>query len=150
MSMMIGIEFAHARSDFVAPLWETARNLRDDELRGTVARWLKRLSDSYNLDLPGMEELLEMEDVTVLTSRLDETIEEWRRDAVAEGVAQERVLLRRQTARRFGRETAERIDALLAGVTDWDLLGSVGEWIIDAQTGVELTDRVAALVRRQL
>ncbi len=80
-------------------------------------------------------------------------IEEWRRDAVAEGfaegVAQARVLLRRQTARRFGRETVERIDALLAGVTDWDRFGSVGEWIIDAQTGVELTDRVTVLVRQR-
>ena len=181
VSMMIGIEFAEARPDFVAPLWETARNLGDEQLRDTVARWLKRLNESYNLDLPGMEELLKMQDVTVLTSRLDETIEGWHRDAVAkgyaqgdaggyargraegisrgraegiareraEGIARERALLRRLAAQRFGGETAERVDALLEGVADWDLLGSVGEWIVDAQSGDQLADRVADLVRRQ-
>ena len=150
---MIGIEFAAARPDFVAPLWETARNLGDEQLRDTVARWLKRLNESYNLDLPGMEELLTMQDVTVLTSRLDETIEGWHRDAVAkgraEGIARERALLRRQAAQRFGGETAERVGALLEGVADWDLLGSVGEWIVDARSGDQLADRVADLVRRQ-
>ena len=85
LSMMIGIEFARRRSDLVAPLWETARRVRDPGLRDAVARWLTRLRERYNLDLPGMEELLAMDDVTVLTSRLDETIEEWRREAVAEG-----------------------------------------------------------------
>lgn len=156
MSMMIGIEFARARADFVRPLWETARNLRDDGLRDTVARWLKRLNERYNLDLPGMRELLAMQDVTVLTSRLDETIEEWQREAeargaargVARGVARERALLRRLAARRFGRDTAQRVDALLEGVADWDLLESVGESIIDTTSGVELADRVADLVQR--
>ena len=85
LSMIIGIEFARERSDLVAPLWETARNLGDDDLGDTVARWLRRLNERYNLALPGMEELLAMQDVTVLTSRLDETIEEWQRDAVARG-----------------------------------------------------------------
>ena len=66
-------------------MWKTARNLGDDDLSDTVARWLRRLNERYNLALPGMEELLAMQDVTVLTSRLDETIEEWQREAVARG-----------------------------------------------------------------
>ena len=85
LSMMVGIEFARDRADLVAPLWETVRNLADEELRDAVARWLGRMKRHYNMDLPGLEELLAMEDVTVLTSRLDETIEEWRREAVTEG-----------------------------------------------------------------
>ena len=67
----------------------------DEELRHTVARWLRRLKGKYNLDLPGLEELLEMEDKTILTSRLDETLEGWRRDAHAEG---------RQVGRQVGRQ----------------------------------------------
>ena len=63
ISMIIGIEFARERSDLVAPLWETARNLGDDDLGDTVARWLRRLNERYNLDLPGMEELMAMQDV---------------------------------------------------------------------------------------
>lgn len=142
----------------MAPLWETVRNLDDDQLRDTVARWLRRLNEHYNLALPGLEELLAMEDVTVLTSRLDETIEEWRRDAVAEGhaeghaegvrqaAAHERGLLSRLVARRFGEDVGGRMDALLDGVEDWDLLESVGESIIDARAADELAERVASLV----
>ena len=95
--------------------------------------------------------MLAMEDVTELTSRLDETIEGWRRDALMEGesrgVARFRALLLRQASQRFGVDTAERVDALLGAVSDWDQLASVGESIIDASSGVGLTDRIAALMR---
>ena len=92
-----------------------------------------------------------MQDVTELTSRLDETIEEWRREAVMEGesrvVARQRALLLRQARLRFGAETAERMDALLADTHDWDRLASVGESIIDANLDVDFLDRVVALTR---
>ena len=147
VSMMVGIEFARERGDLVAPLWETVRNL-DADLRATVSRWLRRMDAHYNLDLPGLEELLAMEDVTELTSRLDETIEEWRRDALMEGERRgQRALLLRLASQRFGPQTAERIDALLAGTSDWDRLASVGEAVIDASSGIDLTERVAALMR---
>ena len=177
ISMMVGIEFARERSDLVAPLWETVRNLADERLRQTVLRWLERLNEHYNLALPGLEELLAMEDVTVLTSRLDETIEGWRRDAVAEGLAKglaeglaegreegreegvqqgvrqavthERSLLGRLAARRFGREAGMDLDTLLDGMADWDLLESVGESIIDARSADELTERVGLLIRQR-
>ena len=150
-SMMVGIEFAKERADLVAPLWETVRQLADDELRDTVARWLRRMDAHYNLNLPGLQELLAMEDVTELTSRLDETIEEWRRDALMEGenrgAARSRALLLGLASQRFGVETAERLDGLLGAVSDWDQLASVGESIIDANSGIDLTDRIAALMR---
>lgn len=168
VSMMVGIEFARDRADLVAPLWETVRGLGDGGLRDTVARWLSRLNEHYNLALPGMEELLAMEDVTVLTSRLEETIEGWRRDAVAEGralgralgraegvaegvaegLAKERELLVRQATRRFGGDAGEQVRALLDGVGEWALLASVGESIIDAHTADELAQRLVVLVRR--
>ncbi len=159
MSMIIGIEFARERADLVGPLWETARNLGDDGLGDTVARWLRRLSARYNLNLPGMEELLAMQDVTALTSRLDETIEEWQREAVArglakgrtegrtEGIARQRAMLKRMVARRFGPQRAEEVDALLEGVTDWERLALVGESILDVEEAAELRDRVVSLLR---
>ena len=161
MSMIIGIELARENADLVAPLWDTARNLGDDDLGDTVARWLRRLSERYNLDLPGMEELLAMQDVTVLTSRLDETIEEWRREAMesgraeghaeghAEGIARQRTMLRRTVAWRFGPQIAEEVGLLLEKVTDWDQLAVVGESILDANEGVELRDRVTALLHER-
>ena len=103
----------------------------------------------------------------MLTSRLDETIEEWRREAVtegesrglsqgrseglsqgrSEGAARQRALLRRLAAQRFGPATGERVEALLEDVADWDRLGLVGEAIVEAASGEELTRRVRALVR---
>ena len=116
-----------------------------------MARWLRRMDAHYNLNLPGLQELLAMEDVTELTSRLDETIEGWRRDALMEGenrgAARSRALLLGLAGQRFGVETAERLDGLLGAVSDWDRLASVGESIIDANSGVDLTDRIAALMR---
>ena len=175
MSMIIGIEFARRRSDLVGPLWETARNLGDDELGDTVARWLRRLNERYNLELPGMEELLAMQDITVLTSRLDETIEEWQREAVAwgrregrdeglaegrdeglvegrneglaEAIVRERAMLRRMAVRRFGPDSGEEVSLLLEEVTDWEQLAMVGEWILDARDAAELRDRVVSLPR---
>ena len=150
MSMIIGIEFARDRSDLVAPLWETARTL-DDDLGDTVARWLRQLNERYNLDLPGMEELMAMQDVTVLTSRLDETIEEWRREAVAgvhaegraegraeghaEGVARQRAMLCRLAERRFGSDTGADLARLLADVSDPERLELIGDAIIDCESG---------------
>lgn len=160
LSMMIGIEFARERSDLVAPLWETARNLGGDDLSDTVARWLRRLNERYNLALPGMEELLAMQDVTVLTSRLDETIEEWQREAVARGrlegrneglveaIVRERAMLRRMVVRRFGPDSGEEVARLLEEVTDWEQLAAVGEWILDAGEVAELRDRIVSLPRR--
>ena len=163
MSMIIGIEFARERSDLVAPLWETARNLGDDDLGDTVARWLRRLNERYNLDLPGMEELMAMQDVTVLTSRLDETIEEWRREAVAgghaegraegraeghaegraEGIARQRAMLCRQAERRFGSDTAADLSRLLADVSEPERLESIGDAIIDCESGDALIAAVS-------
>ena len=128
--------------------------LGDDDLGDTVARWLRRLNERYNLDLPGMEELLAMQDVTVLTSRLDETIEEWRREALAEGhaeghaeaIAGQRAMLRRMVVRRFGAASGEEVGLLLEEVIDWERLAMVGEWILDAQDGAELKDRVISLL----
>ena len=106
-----------------------------------------------------MEELLAMQDVTALTSRLDETIEEWQREAVAKGIAQghaeghaegivrQRAMLRRMVARRFGPQGAEEVDSLLEGVTDWERLALVGESIMDATDAAELGDRVISLLR---
>ena len=105
-----------------------------------------------------------MQDVTVLTSRLDETIERWRREATAsghaeghakghaeghaEGIARQRAMLKRLVARRFGPQSAEEIGRLLEDITDWERLATVGESILDANEDAELRDRVVSLLRR--
>ena len=150
ISMMIGIEFARDRRGLVRPLWETVRNLRDEDLRQTVARWLNRLKQRYNLNLPGLEELLAMEDVTVLTSRLDETLEGWRDEALAqgreqgieqghkEGVAE---TLAHIVRAKFGQATADGLAPLLGSASPAELRELV-DHALAAQTSAELVARV--------
>ena len=87
-----------------------------------------------------------MEEPAMLEHRMDEWEQEWfrqgREEGREEGLAEERALLRRQAARRFGAETAEALAGLLEGVDDADRLAEVGEMIVDCGTGSELLDRV--------
>ena len=84
-----------------------------------------------------------------LEHRMDEWEQEWFRQGREEGVrrgreegrAEERALLLRQAARRFGADTAEALGRLLEGVDDADRLAEVGEMIVDCRTGGELLDR---------
>ena len=89
-----------------------------------------------------------MQDVTVLTSRLDETIERWHREAVAEGrIEGQRAVLSRLLARRFGDQTADEVRATLEGVDVLEHVDSIAAWIIDAETADELKSRLASLLR---
>ena len=45
---------------------------------------------------------------------------------------------------RFGADTAERLSALLDGISDSDRLAEAGEWIMRCDSGSELLDRVGS------
>ena len=66
---------------------------------------------------------------------------EGRAEGRAEGHAEQRTLLCRQAAHRFGAETAERLANLIARVEDPALLADVGEWIVTCASGSELLER---------
>ena len=90
-----------------------------------------------------------MEEPTMLEHRMDEWEQEWFRQGREEGIrrgreegrAEERALLLRQAARRFGADTAEALGRLLEGVDDADRLAEVGEMVVDCRTGGDLLDR---------
>ena len=91
---------------------------------------------------------------------LEETVREWTAEWVAEGReqgleqgreqgleqgrAEERALLCRLAARKFGGAAARRLAAALAEVSDADRLAEVGDWIIECGTEVELFARLHA------
>ena len=87
-----------------------------------------------------------------LEHRMDEWEQEWFRQGREAGVrrgreegrAEERALLLRLAARRFGAGTAEALTGLLEGVDDADRLAEIGEMIVDCGTGDELLARVEA------
>ncbi len=73
---------------------------------------------------------------------LEARTREFEERAVARGIAEgERMLLRRQTERRFGAETAAQLSELLSEVEDAEDLIKVGDWVVECRTGDELLER---------
>ena len=66
------------------------------------------------------------------------------REGREQGLTHERALLRRQAASRFGADTAERLEEILAGIADPEHLAEVGEWLVRSETGEELLARATA------
>ena len=66
---------------------------------------------------------------------------------IERGRDEERALLCRQAARKFGAETGERLSGLLARLADPERLAEVGDWVIECGTGPELLDRAERLAR---
>ena len=60
---------------------------------------------------------------------------------IEQGRAEERALLRRMAASRFGADTAERLSGMLAGIADPERLAEVGEWLVRCETGEEFLAR---------
>ena len=87
-----------------------------------------------------------------LVERVAEWPKQWFREGLEQGreqgLAHERMLLRRQAASRFGEDTAARLSETLAQVTDPERLTDVGEWLVRCDTGAELLARVAQDGRR--
>ena len=65
-----------------------------------------------------------------------------------QGLAEERSLLCRQAARKFGGATAGWLPGLLDGLTAPGPLAEVGDWIIGCDTGEDLFDRTSRMLRR--
>ena len=72
----------------------------------------------------------------------EEGREEGREQGLEHGISQgQRALLRRQAARKFDAEAAERLSELLNGLSNPERLAEIGEWIIECETGTELLER---------
>ena len=90
----------------------------------------------------------------MLRESVNEWTAKWREEGRVEGRAEGRVegrvegqaaVMRRLAARKFGRETADRLAGQLAKIPDPERLGEVGEWLLDCKTEEELLARVARL-----
>ena len=69
-------------------------------------------------------------------------LEEGRAKGLIEGQAE---VMRRQAARKFDAETAQRLARRLAEIADPERVGEVGEWLIECEDGDELLERVERL-----
>ena len=61
---------------------------------------------------------------------------------IEQGVDQQRALLCRQAAARFGADTAARLADALAPIADPDRLAEVGDWLVRCDTGTEFLARI--------
>ena len=69
-------------------------------------------------------------------------IEQGRTQGIEQGRDEERALLCRLAARKFDAAAAKMLASALAGVSDPERLGRVGDWIIECATASELLARV--------
>ena len=116
----------------------------DRELTRVFATWITqvvRLPERLPAEALGPLEQLR-ETYTMLEETVQGWIEEGRVEGIEQGRHEERALLCRLAARKFGDDTSERLAAALAGVTEPDRLALVGDWIIECATAAELIARV--------
>ena len=73
---------------------------------------------------------------------LQEGIEQGVKQGIEQGFAQQRALLRRQAALRFGVVTASRVSVAVERIADPEGLAVAGDWIVRADTGDELVARL--------
>ncbi len=161
MTAVVRLERTRTPWDLV----EVARRLRrwlrrpdDDGLRRVLESWVREVAESFAPpgEALGAELTLEEVEMTVVErakewSRqliregreqgLEQGIEQGREQGRKQGLAHERVLLRRMAALRFGANTAERLEEVLAGVVDPERLAEIGEWLVRCETGDELLAR---------
>ena len=143
---------------------EASRVLRGPErvgLRKVFHRWFAQLADQIGVDLKFLEGMSMREDLEshgemrlMVEERLQASLdkmkaqsrEEGREEGLERGLERGREekldLLRRITARRFGADTARRLDPLLVGIENPERLSRVCDWIIDCTTGPELLARL--------
>ncbi len=131
----------------LAPALERAAALLsatdDEELWPSFVAWCGgTLSPRLGGRMPALVENKE-------TTMLAETLREWDEQKIAEGrqegrrevLAEERVLLCSQAARRFGAAAGAELEAVLAGVEDASELARVGALIIDCDSGPDFLAR---------
>ena len=83
---------------------------------------------------------------TMLRESVNEWTAKWREEGRVVGrVEGQAAVMRRLAARKFGRETADRLAEQLEEIPDPERLGEVGEWILECDSGKELLARVARL-----
>ena len=131
---------------------EWLRSPRDAELNRAFAAWLRQIVARTK---PGQAEV-EMGDTLeeaamTLVERMAQWPGQWRQEGVAEGVAQgrregvaeERALVRRIAAVRFGDAVGRQVDNMLRNTDEWDRLAAVAELVVRARSGPELLEDIA-------
>ena len=151
VSALIGLEKTRDAPGLDEALLALKRLLRaagDEHLARAFMAWFRSaLREAGRLPPGGGDALAQLQETQTM---LRETVREWTREWLEQGIAkgieqgrdEERALLCRLAARKFDGAAAEGLAAALAGVTDPERLGRVGDWIIECATASDLLARV--------
>ena len=165
VTAMIRLERIESPSDLVGVvdlLREWLRGPEDRDLRRAFTDWVRRIAERL---VPGGEKLaaeMALEDLRMtVVERVSEWPKQWFREGFEQGLrecrergfregleqtrAEQRVLLVRMAASRFGTDTAERLSTVLADVADPERLAEVGEWLVRCETAEEFLARAESV-----
>ena len=149
MTTLIGLEAGpvEARARLLVEAFERYPGEEEKGLREGYHARVRPPGGRYgDVGLPSFEEmeraLQESRGGKEMATLMEARTREFEERAVARGIAEgERMLLCRQTERRFGAETAARLSELLSEVEDAEDLIKVGDWVVECRTGDELLER---------
>ena len=165
MTAVVRLEQSRSPADLERVLEALASWLRgpdDSELRRAFVDWVRLLAARLVPAGSAAPRAATLEELRMsLEERVAEWPKQWMREGMEkgiqqgmerglgrgleQGIEQQRALLRRQAALRFGEETAARLAGLLAHLAGAARLAEAGEWIVRCETGADLLARVGAL-----
>ena len=109
-------------------------------LRRAVGEWIRQV---YAPRRPAAATTTAKENRTEAQTMLRERVQEWMAEKWAQGHAEGQLeLMRRQAARKFGGETAQRLAERLEPAPDVERLAEIGEWLIECESGEALLARL--------
>ena len=160
VSALIALENSRTPADLERVLGALLGWLRGPgelEIKRSFGEWIGRVLMPRRFgseDRPSMQPLEEVR--TMLAERVKEWTRQWVEEGreqgieqgIEQGLVEERSLLCRLAARKFGAETAGRLSGLLDGFTAPGPLAEVGDWIIDCDSGKDLLDHTSRMLRR--
>ena len=168
VSALVALENSRSSADLkraLGALYDWLQGPGEREIRSSFREWTERVGAQRIFGTEGEFSVQTSEEMhTMLAERVEEWTREWVEkgreqgieqgieqgveQGIEQGLAEERRLLCRLAGRKFGGETAGRLSGLLDGLTAPGLLAEVGDWIIDCDTGEDLLDRTARMLRR--
>ena len=122
-------------------LW--LRDPRAAELQRAFVDWMRQIAEQVAPTGAVVPPVRTWEDVGMtLVERAAEWPKQWLREGLEQGLEQQRALLCRQAAARFGDDTAARLAEVLAPIADPERLAEIGDWLVRCDTAAGFLARL--------
>ena len=147
MAAVVGLEQSRSPEDLkrvVDALQERPWAPGERDLERVFAEWIWRLARRLMPDATTLPTVVTLENLKMtLEERVSEWPRQWRQEGIEEGLRQQRALLHRQAAARFGDHAAGRLAPVLAGIADPNRIAEIGDWLVRCDTAAEFLARAA-------